>query len=75
MSAMERLAAGPPRRPVSPALLAAWLLTVLLLGACGVSAVVWRADIVRLWPPSSRILASFDRMPEKQALILSKNPQ
>nr|WP_294520624.1 zinc-ribbon domain-containing protein [uncultured Rhodopila sp.] len=74
LTAIERLAAEPSPPPRSPALLAAWVLSILLLGAAGVSAVVWRADIVRLWPPSSRILAMFDRMPEKPALISGKNP-
>jgi len=74
LAAMERLAAEPSRPPRPPALLAAWLLTFLLLGAGCVSAVVWRAEIMRVWPPSGRILALFDRMPEKPALISGKTP-
>nr|WP_294512607.1 zinc-ribbon domain-containing protein [uncultured Rhodopila sp.] len=74
LTALERLAARAPEPTRSPALLAAWLLTVLLLGGGGVSAVVWRVDVMRLWPPSSRILAVFDRMPEKPAVISGKTP-
>ena len=48
LSAMERLAAEPSPSPRSPALLAAWLLTALLLAAGGISAVVWRAEIMRV---------------------------
>jgi predicted Zn finger-like uncharacterized protein len=75
LTAMERLAAEPSRPPRSPALLAAWLLTFLLLGGGGISAVVWRADIMRTWSPSSRILALFGGLPEKPAVIGSEIPQ
>jgi predicted Zn finger-like uncharacterized protein len=75
LTATERLAAEPSRPPRSPALLAAWLLTVLLLGAGGASAVVWRAEIMRLWPPGSRILALFGSLPEKPAAISGKTSQ
>nr|WP_294543735.1 zinc-ribbon domain-containing protein [uncultured Rhodopila sp.] len=74
LTAMERLAAEPSRPPRSPVLLAAWLVTFLLLASGGISAVVWRAEIMRVWPPSSHILTLFDRMPEKPALISGKNP-
>jgi predicted Zn finger-like uncharacterized protein len=74
LSAMERLAAEPSRPPRSPALLAAWLVSFLLLGAGGVSAVVWRAEIMRLWPPTSQILTLFDRMPENPAVPAGKTP-
>jgi|SRR5271165_304809 len=67
VTATDRMETSPTRSPRPAGLLAAWLLTFLLLAGMGVAAVVWRAGIMRAWPPSSHILARFDRLPEQSA--------
>jgi hypothetical protein len=71
---MDRLAAAStaaaPRRT---ALMAAWLVTVLLLIGGTAATVTWRAAIMREWPPSSRILGLFGHDgPEKPVVAAEK---
>ena len=53
---MEPLAASrsPPHSRVG--LMAAWVSTILVLVGAVAATIMWRQDIVRHWPPSSRIL-------------------
>jgi hypothetical protein len=46
---------------------AAWLASVLVLAGAGVSTVIWREAVIRTWPPSGRILAVLDHLPEPPA--------
>jgi predicted Zn finger-like uncharacterized protein len=64
--AMQRLAASasPPPRRHRLGLVAAWLASVLVLAGAGVSTVIWREAVIRIWPPSGRILALLDHLPE-----------
>ena len=57
-SAMERLmrAAEPPRPSVWAKL--AWALSLALVALMLWSAINWRADIMRIWPPSTRAYAA-----------------
>ena len=57
IAATDRLA--PPER--SPAshfwLMLAWVMTFIFMGSVVAATIVWRADIVRAWPPSALILS------------------
>lgn len=57
-SAMERLAqaAQPPPRSVWPKI--AWLISLLIIFALLGAGYVWRNDIMRAWPPSTRLYAA-----------------
>ncbi|MBS0640753.1 MAG: zinc-ribbon domain-containing protein [Acetobacteraceae bacterium] len=56
-SAMDRLAAQSPRRsPV--ALRTAWAASMLLLIGGAAAAYTWRSQVVRVWPPSARLLGA-----------------
>jgi len=46
----------PPRR--QPALIGAWVATGILLAGAVAATVGWRDTVVRVWPPSGRILAT-----------------
>jgi hypothetical protein len=52
--------AGPPRRP---ALIAAWIASVLALVGAATASVAFRAEITALWPPSERVLGSVAAVP------------
>jgi hypothetical protein len=56
---MDRLAASPAAAPSSPGLLAAWVLTLVLLVGMLAATVTWRSTIIRVWPQSALILAPF----------------
>jgi hypothetical protein len=58
LTAMDRLAANPPPIPRSSRLIAAWIMTFVVLTAAVVATIQWRGAIVRAWPPSSLILGS-----------------
>jgi predicted Zn finger-like uncharacterized protein len=62
MTAMDRLAAAGLRPARSTRLVAAWILTLVILMATGAATIVWREPVVRAWPPSGRILGSADHM-------------
>jgi predicted Zn finger-like uncharacterized protein len=59
VTAMDRLAARPARRPVPPGLRLAWAgsIAVLIAGVAGMY--VWRQEMMRVWPPSIRLYAVF----------------
>lgn len=59
MTAMERLAASPPRAQSPAILLGAWVLTFVLLTGTLAATVIWREAVMRAWPPSTLILAPF----------------
>jgi len=60
VSAMDRLAASPASVAPRASLLAAWVLTFVVLAASVAATVAWRDAVIRTWPPSSRILAAKD---------------
>jgi predicted Zn finger-like uncharacterized protein len=60
LTGMDRLAATGRRPPQSPRLVAAWILTLVILVAAMTATVVWREPVVRAWPPSGRILGWTD---------------
>ena len=60
VSAMDRLAASPASVAPRASLLAAWILTFVVLAASVAATVGWRDAVIRTWPPSSRILAAKD---------------
>ena len=59
MSAMDRLAASPPVPRSPPALLGAWVLTLVVLVGAVAATVTWRDVVMRAWPQSALILAPF----------------
>jgi predicted Zn finger-like uncharacterized protein len=61
ITAMDRLAAAaaPPPRPTR--LIGAWVLTFAVLAGAFVAVLGWRDAVVRVWPPSSRLLAATDQ--------------
>jgi predicted Zn finger-like uncharacterized protein len=66
--AMQRLAAmPPPRSPRYAGLMVAWLASVLVLAGAGAGIVIWRDAVVRIWPPSGRILAFLEPLPQQPA--------
>jgi predicted Zn finger-like uncharacterized protein len=48
-----------PDRPAGPrvAVIAGWLVSLLLLGGMGYAAMVWRVPIEHAWPPAGRAYA------------------
>jgi hypothetical protein len=58
MTAMERLAAPRTPQPARRSLIAAWVLTCVILSAGVAATIGWRDAIVRAWPPSGRILGA-----------------
>jgi len=55
-TAMDRLASHPAALPNADSRLrAAWAASIAVLLLCGLSAIVWRADLMRAWPPSTRL--------------------
>lgn len=60
MTAMDRLAAPGPRPPRSASLIAAWVMTFIVVTAAVAATITWREWVVRAWPPSGRILGSPD---------------
>ena len=69
MTAMGQLAAYRPPSPSQAGLFSAWVLTAVVLVGAVAAAVTWRDEIVRIWPPSSRILASGGHPVSKPAQI------
>jgi predicted Zn finger-like uncharacterized protein len=58
MTAMDRLAAPRTPQPARRSLIAAWVLTCVVLSAGVAATIGWRDSIVRAWPPSGRILGA-----------------
>jgi predicted Zn finger-like uncharacterized protein len=82
MTAMDRLAATGLRPPRSTRLVAAWILTLVILMAAVAATIVWREPVVRAWPPSGRVLGSAAHMtpasaqhPAKTVAPLSRSPK
>ena len=49
----------PPARRASPVLVvAAWVVSLAVLGAGAAAGYVWRADVMAAWPPSQRLYAA-----------------
>ncbi len=55
---MDRLAARGLAPAGSTRLVAAWILTFVILISIVAATIVWRGPVVRAWPPSGRILGS-----------------
>jgi predicted Zn finger-like uncharacterized protein len=56
LTAMERLASHPAPLPrPNRGLIAAWVASLLLLILIGAGAVIWRAGVMHVWPPSTRL--------------------
>jgi hypothetical protein len=60
---MQRLVlpVEPPRR--SAWVSVAWVASLVVLAALAGSAVVWRADVMHAWPPSTRAYAALGLAP------------
>jgi predicted Zn finger-like uncharacterized protein len=58
LTAMDRLASNPPPLPRPSRLIAAWIMTFVVLASAVAATIIWRGAIVRAWPPSSLILGS-----------------
>jgi predicted Zn finger-like uncharacterized protein len=56
VTAMDRLAASAPRESSHATLIGAWALSLVILIAMALAAIVFRDDIIQIWPPSSRVL-------------------
>ena len=67
VTATDRLAshAPPPRR--STHLIAAWVMSFVVLSGAVVAVLVWRQPLVRTWPPIGRVLGTADHEPPPQA--------
>jgi predicted Zn finger-like uncharacterized protein len=63
VTAMDRLAASPAPQPARGRLIAAWVLTFVVLAAAVAAAIGWRDTIVRTWPASGRLLATSNHGP------------
>jgi predicted Zn finger-like uncharacterized protein len=61
ITAMDRLAASPARPPSRAGLIAAWVLTFVVLAGAAAATFGWRNAVVQAWPPSGRILAAAGR--------------
>jgi predicted Zn finger-like uncharacterized protein len=74
--AMQRLAASPavPARRRA-GLAVAWVASILLLILAGIGAVLWREPIMRIWPPSGRILAWLGPLPQQSDQMPGNTPQ
>jgi predicted Zn finger-like uncharacterized protein len=56
LTAMDRLASHPAALPRTDVRLrAAWAASIAVLLLCGLGVIVWRADLMRAWPPSTRL--------------------
>lgn len=56
MTAMDHLAASQPRPAYDAKLTAAWIATFAVLAGAIAAIVIWRVEVVQIWPPASRIL-------------------
>lgn len=72
MTAMDRLAAPPPRAPSPAVLMGAWVLTFVVLAGTLAATVTWREAVMRAWPPSALILAPFGHTPPEPVQTTAK---
>lgn len=74
VSAMDRLAApiAPARPPAG--LLAAWVLTFVVLVGGLATTVIWREKVMRAWPQSALFLAPFGHTTPQPAQTAGKKP-
>jgi predicted Zn finger-like uncharacterized protein len=63
VTAMDRLSAAAQRPRATPSLIVAWVMTFIALAAAAAAVIVWREPLVRIWPPSSRILGAISPPP------------
>jgi predicted Zn finger-like uncharacterized protein len=67
ITAMDRLTEAAPRSHTSVVLIAAWVMTfVVVIAAVGV-VITWREPLVRAWPASSRILGRVEPVAQSPA--------
>ncbi len=64
---MDRLAATPVRPAARTGLIAAWVLTFVVLASAVAATVGWRDEVVRAWPPSGRILTTTGHSAARQS--------
>jgi predicted Zn finger-like uncharacterized protein len=64
VTAMDRLAASRPRGASRAGLIGAWALTLVVLIGAIAATISWRDAVIRLWPPSGRILAATGQAPQ-----------
>jgi predicted Zn finger-like uncharacterized protein len=63
-TAMDRLASQPAPLPhTGHGLRIAWAASLVVLLLAGWGVVAWRADLIRVWPPSSRLYDAFGLPP------------
>jgi len=60
VTAMDRLAASVSPPPRNPALIAVWVMTLVILVAALIAVIAWRDPVVRAWPPSAWLLGAVD---------------
>jgi hypothetical protein len=53
---MDRLAASARPQSARAGLIGAWALSFVILVTATLATIVFRDDIIRIWPPSSRVL-------------------
>jgi predicted Zn finger-like uncharacterized protein len=65
-TAMDRLASHPAALPLGNAgLRAAWAASIVVLVLLGLGFVTWRGDLMRAWPPSTRLYDAIGLAPER----------
>ena len=75
LTAMDRLASQPVAVPrTSPGLRAAWAASFVVLLLSGWGIVAWRADLMRVWPPSARLYDAIGLAPAHATGALSGRP-
>ena len=75
ITAMDRLTASVPPRASPAGLTAAWISTAIVLVAAVAAIIAWRGDIMRAWPPSSRILAAGGQIMAPPAQTMGKKAE
>jgi predicted Zn finger-like uncharacterized protein len=75
VTAMDRLAAPRPRPSWPIGLIAAWVMTLVILIAAVAATITWKESVVRAWPPSNRILGSMDHPTPAPAQTAGKAPE
>ena len=69
---MDRLSATPPRARVPVSLIAAWVMTFVVMVGAVSAVIIWREPLVRAWPASSRILGRDELVAQKPAHTTAK---
>jgi hypothetical protein len=72
---MDRLTAAASRPRPAAALIAAWIMTFIALAAAVGAVIAWREPIIRIWPPSSRILGQVKSITPAPARDTGKTPE